>query len=42
MQKFIESFVKMAEELSVTYGQALSLKSLPLRKKTKICWKYIK
>lgn len=32
----------MAEDLSFTYGSKVQLKGLTLRKKTKICWKYIK
>lgn len=42
MEKFIISFVHMAEDLSFTYGSKVQLKGLTLRKKTKICWKYIK
>jgi hypothetical protein len=42
MQKFIDSFVHMAEELSVNYGGQLQLRGLNLRKKTKITWKYMK
>lgn len=42
MQKFIDSFVHMAEELSVNYGGQLQLRGLTLRKKAKITWKYIK
>ncbi len=42
MNKFIVSFVNMAEELSVNYGSKLQIKGLNLRKKTKMCWKYIK
>lgn len=32
----------MAEDLSLTYGGKLNLKGLPLRKRTKVGWKYIK
>jgi hypothetical protein len=42
MQKFIVSFVNMAEELSLNYGGKLQTKGQTLRKKTKRCWKYVK
>jgi hypothetical protein len=42
MHKFIVSFVNMAEDLSLNYGGRLEARGLPLRKKTKRCWKYVK
>lgn len=42
MERFITSFVQMAEDLSLSYGGKLSTKGLTLRKKTKASWKYMK
>ena len=42
MERFITSFVQMAEDLSLSYGGKLSTKGLTLRKKTKVSWKYMK
>jgi len=42
MQKFIDSFVHMAEELSVNYGGPIELRGLTLRKKAKVSWRYMK
>jgi len=42
MQKFILSFIQMCEDLSINYGTKVILKGVTLRKKTKICWKYMK
>ena len=42
MQKFIVSFVHMAEDLSLRYGGNIHSKGQPLRKKTKARWKYVK
>ncbi len=42
MQTFILSFNQMSEDLSINYGSRLLLKGVNLRRRTKICWKYIK
>ncbi len=43
-KKFIFSFIKMCDQLSLNYGNKLKLNSLgnDLKKKTKVCWQYMK
>ncbi len=42
MQKFIISFASMAEDLSLNYGSKIQTRGLNLRKRTKVCWRYMK